>query len=95
MRHFGDKFTFRSKSAFVLLKNPREVTDKLNKEVLSGGTIGPFDRPPFENFQISPLGLVPKKAPGEFCHIHHLPFLEGSSVNGGIPLLYITLLYMT
>ena len=39
----------------------------------------------FENFRISPLGLVPKKAPGEFRLIHHLSFPEGSSVNDGIP----------
>ena len=52
---------------------------------MSEGVIGPIDRPPFENFRISPLGLVPKKAPGEFCLIHHLSFLEGSSVNEGIP----------
>ena len=33
----------------------------------------------------SPLGLVPKKAPGEFRLIHHLSFPEGSSVNDSIP----------
>ena len=68
MRYFGDKFTFRSKSQKSAFENPREITDKLNKEVLSGGLIGPFDRRPFENFRISPLGLVPKKAPGELSH---------------------------
>ena len=52
---------------------------------MSGRIIGPFDTPPFENFRISPLGLVPKKAPGEFRLIHHLSFPEGSSVNDGIP----------
>ena len=34
---------------------------------------------------ISPLGLVPKKTPSEFCLIHHLSFPCGSSVNDGIP----------
>lgn len=32
----------------------------------------------------SPLGVVPKKTPGEFCLIHHLSYLKGSSVNDGI-----------
>ena len=58
---------------------------KLNKEVLSRRIIGPFDTPPFENFRIFPLGLVPKKAPGEFRLIHQLSFPEGSTVNDGIP----------
>ena len=52
---------------------------------MSGRIIGPFDTPPFENFRISPLGLVPKKTPGEFRLIHHFSFPEGSSVNDGIP----------
>ena len=83
--YLGDKFNFRSKNLKSAFENPREVTDKFNKEVLSGRIIGPFDTPPFENFRISPLGLVPKKAPGEFRLIHHLSFPEGSSVNDGIP----------
>ena len=36
----------------------------------------PFDKPPFKNFRISPLNLVPKNAPGEFRLIHHLLGLE-------------------
>ena len=34
---------------------------------------------------ISPIGLVPKKAPGKYRIIHHLSFPQGSSVNSGIP----------
>ena len=85
IRYFGDKVTCRSKNLKSAFENPREVTNKLNKEVLSGRIIGPFDTPPFKDFRISPLGLVPKKVPGEFRLIHHLSFLEGSSVNDGIP----------
>lgn len=46
---------------------------------------GPFDSPPFDNFRVSPVGLVPKKSPGEFRMIHHLSFPGGSSVNDNIP----------
>ena len=66
IRYFGDKFNFRSKNLKSAFENPREVTDKLNKEVLSGRIIGPFDTPTFENFRISPLApgvLVLKKIP--------------------------------
>ena len=41
--------------------------------------------PPFPNIQVSPLGLVPKKAPGEFRLIHHLSFPEGDAINSNIP----------
>ncbi len=33
---------------------------------------------------MSPLGVVPKKAPGEYRLIHHLSFPRGASVNDGI-----------
>jgi len=41
--------------------NPEVVTSNLAEEVAKGRTAGPFRSPPFENFQVSPIGLVPKK----------------------------------
>ena len=41
--------------------NPEVVTGNLADEVAKGRTMGPFPTPPFENFQVSPIGLVPKK----------------------------------
>ncbi len=49
-----------------------------------GRTAGPFSAPPFEDFVISPLGLIPKKEPGAFRLIHDLLFPKGYSVNPGI-----------
>lgn len=45
---------------------------------------GPFKAPPFPIFCVSPLGVVPKKTPGEFCLIHHLSFPPGASINDDI-----------
>ena len=39
----------------------------------------------FDNFISSPLGVVSKETPGEFRIIHHLSYLDGSSVNDFIP----------
>jgi len=36
IRYFGDKFTCHSKNLKSAFENPQAVTDKLNKEVLSG-----------------------------------------------------------
>ncbi|XP_053395182.1 uncharacterized protein LOC123542500 isoform X1 [Mercenaria mercenaria] len=58
---------------------------KIAVEIDAGRVAGPFNEPPFSNFMISPLGLVPKQEPGEFRVIHHLSFPEGQSVNAGIP----------
>ena len=45
-----------------------EVIDrKLAKELALGRIIGPYDVPPTcLRYRISPLGVVPKKSPGEF-----------------------------
>ena len=71
------------------LKSAREnssiVDAKLQKEIGAGRIAGPFIKPPFPNFQISPLGAVPKRVPGEMRLIHHLSYPTGQSVNDGIP----------
>ncbi|KAJ1085508.1 hypothetical protein NDU88_005640 [Pleurodeles waltl] len=62
-------------------EQPQVVHDKVAKEVALGRIAGPFFEWPGENLMISPLGVVPKKAPGEFRLIHHLSWPEGTSVN--------------
>ena len=57
---------------------------KIKKETEALRLAGPFESPPFAEFRVSPLGVVPKKVPGEFRMIHHLSFPSGSSVNDGI-----------
>ena len=36
--------------------------------------MGPFSTPPFKNFQVSPIGLVPKKHSDKFRTIFHLSY---------------------
>ena len=57
--------------------------------------MGPFHAPPFPNFRVSSLGLVPKKHPGDFRMIHHLSFPKGASVNDGIPEIETSVRYAT
>ena len=62
------------------------IDAKIAKELASGRVLGPFDvSPSMPNYRVSPLGVVPKKTPGEFRMIHHLSHPEGSSVNDFIP----------
>lgn len=58
---------------------------RLQQESKAKRIAGPFSAPPFPNLQVSPLGLVPKKAPGEFRLIHNLSYPEGNSINDHIP----------
>ena len=46
-----------------------------------GRIAGPFTSLPFDNFVISPLGLVPKKESGKYRIIHDLSFSKSDSVN--------------
>jgi len=66
------------------LDNPEVVDAKLKKECKAVRLAGPFHNVPFHPFRVSPLGVVPKKTPGEFRLIHHLSYQRGSSVNDGI-----------
>jgi hypothetical protein len=61
-------------------ENPGVVGAKLGKEIVAGRIVGSFPPPLFFNFRVSPLGVVPKKVPGEFRLIHHLSFPRGASI---------------
>ena len=52
----------RSQNLKSAKDNPTSVTEKLSKELTA----------PFDPFRVSPLGIIPKKSPGEFRLIHHL-----------------------
>ena len=64
-----------------------EIVDaNLLDEVKQGHTVAPFTSPPFDNFQILPLGLVPKKNSSKWRTIFHLSYPKSSdhSVNASI-----------
>ena len=81
IRYLGSLIAMRSQNLKSAKDNPTSVTEKLSKELTAGGIVGPFDVPPFDPFRVSPLGIIPKKSPGEFRLIHHLSYPAGSSVN--------------
>ena len=66
-------------------EQPEVLSTKLYKEWSAGRIVGPFSVPPFSTFISSPLGVVPKKQPGEYRIIHHLSYPHGLSVNDYIP----------
>ena len=66
--------------------NSAIVHEKLKKEIQAGRILGPFDAPPFNPFQVSPLNVRPKKTPNKFRLLHNLshPY-DGRSINANIP----------
>ena len=66
-------------------QHPEVVDQYIEKELSSGRLAGPFPCSPFPYFRVSPLGVVPKKSPGEFCLVQHLSYSSGASVNDYIP----------
>ena len=95
IRYLGSLIAMRSQNLKSAKDNPTSVTEKLSKELTAGRIVGPFDVPPFDPFRVSPLGIIPKKSPGEFRLIHHLSYPAGSSVNDGIPKELATMRYAT
>ena len=74
--------------------NPHQARLKIEQELLSARVAGPFEYPPFHTFHSSPLGLVPKKDPGQFRVIHDLSFPKGNSINSNIPHYYSSVQYL-
>lgn len=89
----GERLAYESPNLKSALEQPEVVKAKLGKECDAGRIVGPFTTPPFPNLRTSPLGIVPKKDPSEFCLIHHLSYPNGSSVNDFIPDFYSTVKY--
>lgn len=79
------------------MAQPQIVTQNLTKEIALGRVAGPFSNPPFANFQVSPIGLVPKKHSDKFRTIFHLSFPKSgtSSVNHFISKEDYSLHYIT
>ena len=74
-------------------KAPDIVRQKITKELEAGRVVGPFQTVPFPDFRVSPLGLVPKKQPGEYRLIHHLSYPEGDSINDYIDAEFCSVQY--
>ena len=69
------------------------VTTKLSREIGMGRVAGPFDVPTPADVILSPLGVVPKKTPGEYKLIHDLSFPKLDSVNSHIEKVYTEVTY--
>ena len=92
--HFeGERVSSTSKNLVSAFLHPTVVDDKIRKELDSHRLAGPF--PPLPPFRITPLGVVPKKTPGEFRLIHHLSYPKGFSVNDGIESEHTRVCYAT
>ena len=81
----GPRITSTAPHLGSAYENPDVVDEKLRKERELGRIAGPFDTPPLENLHVSPLGVIPKKTPGEFRMIHNLSYPKGASINDSIP----------
>ena len=66
------------------ISHPDIVNDYITSELNASSIEGPHRNIPFPTFQVSPLGVVPKKTPGEFRIIHGLSVPESLSINEGI-----------
>ena len=94
LHYEGDSGCSDASNLISATENP-VVDAKIHKELKAGCLAGPFRTRPFYPFRISPLGVVPKKTPGEFRLIHHLSYPRGPSVNDGISPDHTSVSYAT
>ena len=80
------KTSLNAKNHQSALRNESIVDSKIAKELELNRIAGPFKDPPFNQFHVSPIGLVPKKEHNKYRLIHDLSFpKDGVSVNSSIP----------
>jgi len=86
-----------SRNMPTALSQPNIVSENLSREVALGRVAGPFPSPPLPNFQVSPIGLVPKKHSTKFRTIFHLSFPKSgeTSIYSSIPKEDFSLQYIT
>ena len=90
----GPRKSVEAPNARSAVLHAQFVMTKLNKEIDLGRIAGPFLNPPFSIFRVSPLGVVPKSAPGKYRLIHNLSWPgSGGSVNDGIDRDYCRVSY--
>ena len=87
----GFKISFKGNHPCLKPKNlksaydhPEVIEKKIESELLNNRIEGPFDKPPFQLFAMSPIGVVEKKEKGKYRMIQHLSYPRGNSVNDGI-----------
>lgn len=81
LNYTGPRKTRLSKNLKSIAEFPEIAQQKIQKEIDAGRVAGPFNTCPIPNIQISPIGVVPKKTPGDYRLIHHLSHPSGQSIN--------------
>ena len=77
----GDRAPRFSKNLPTALAQPDIISSNLPHEISLGHVAGSFDNPPLPNFQVLPIGLVPKKHLAKFRTIFHLSFPKSGSAS--------------
>lgn len=93
LAYTGPRTSSTAPNLKTCLDHPDIVQLKIESEVWSGRIRGPFSDPPFPDLHISPIGLVPKKTPGQYRLIHHLSYPCGSSINDFIDPIFSAVKY--
>jgi hypothetical protein len=79
---FCEKTSFQMdcKNLKSALEKSDVVSDKLCRELQAKRIAGPFLDRPCNNFNVSPLGLCPKKEKGQFRLIFHLSYPQAKVI---------------
>ena len=95
LEYTGDRDTVKTATNLkIRIGTQTDLWNKVMLEVEKGRYAGPFEKPPFENYIQSPIGLVPKDKGKKTRLIFHLSYPRtGKSVNSEIPKEYCTVKY--
>lgn len=94
LQYQGPRHSVICKNLMSAKQHPKELNEKIEKEIQLGRMAGPFKAMPIPNLRISPIGLVPK-SDGGWRLITHLSHPPSESVNDYIDQTKISVHYST
>ena len=80
IQYSGPRIGMFSKNLISAKTHANILEDKLKAEIIEGRIMGPFQRPPFPNTHVSPIGIIPKSN-GGWRMITHLSYPPTQSIN--------------
>ena len=95
--HFeGPQCATMAKNTLSTMHYQEKIDEKLEYELKLGRISGPYQKPPFSNFKISPLSVRPKKEPNKIRLLHNLSYpYDSRAVNFNIPKKFSSVKYQS
>ncbi len=90
----GNQEIVEAQNSNTTQQNPEAVDELVDTEMVANRLLGPYDKPPYTQYKVTPISIREKSKPGTYRLLHNLTYpYDERSVNLGIPQEYTTVKY--